>query len=541
MNGLILENYVFFIMDCLVGYIYRKDREEARYVCQWGARYGSILFMEYISTRGAAPSILSKKVIIKGIAEDQGLYVPSIFPSLGSSPFSGLPRNSYAERAKRILGPFLTDYAESDLSAACQHGYGGNFDSPLTAPVRFMADGTAVLELWHGPTQAFKDMALQLMPWLLSLALKEEPEKYEVVILVATSGDTGKAALEGFANVEGVRIFVFYPHGGVSEVQRLQMVTQRGANVGACAVRGNFDDAQNGVKQIFSDRDLAQKLSLHRFRLSSANSINWGRLAPQIAYYFTGYDDMVRAGRVQPGQPIIICVPTGNFGNILASYYAVRCGLPVSKLICASNRNKVLTDFIRTGEYDRRREFHKTESPSMDILISSNLERLLFELSERNPGAVSKWMAELGARGRYKITPDGLKQLQRLFYGGFADRRETLRAIKQAFEEQGYLMDTHTAVGCSVLQKYRQESGDRSPALLASTASPFKFSQAVLEALGRDSSGKDEFTLLEELSTVSGQAMPARLAELKSLPEVHTGVCSKEEMSRALSQFLKLD
>jgi threonine synthase len=384
-------------------------------------------------------------------------------------------------------------------------------------------------------------MALQLMPRLLSLALEDEEEKYEVVILVATSGDTGKAALEGFADAEGVRIFVFYPHEGVSEIQRLQMVTQRGANVGACAVRGNFDDAQTGVKRIFSERGIEQKLASRSFRLSSANSINWGRLAPQVAYYSTGYDDMVRAGKVRRGQPILICVPTGNFGNILAAYYAIRCGLPVSKLICASNRNKVLTDFIRTGVYDRRREFHKTESPSMDILISSNLERLLFELSGRNSEAVSNWMAELGRNGRYEITADGLGQLRGLFYGGFADRQETLRAIQQAFQEHAYLMDTHTGVAYSVLRKYREESGDGTPALLASTASPFKFSSAVLEALGRDPSGKDEFTLLQELSNLSGQAVPARLAELKSLPEVHREVCGKEEMDRALFRFLKIE
>lgn len=496
--------------------------------------------MEYISTRGAAPSIPSKKAIIKGIAEDKGLYVPSRSPSLVPNPFSGLKGNSYAGRATEILKPFLTDYREAELLSACQGAYGENFDSPLTAPVKFVNNGTAVLELWHGPTQAFKDMALQLMPRLLSLALRDEEEKYEVVILVATSGDTGKAALEGFANAEGVRIFVFYPHEGVSEIQRLQMVTQRGMNVGACAVKGNFDDAQTGVKEIFSDQAINQKLAIYKFRLSSANSINWGRLAPQVAYYFTGYDDMVRAGKIRPGQPILICVPTGNFGNILAAYYAIQCGLPVSKLICASNRNKVLSDFIRTGVYDRRREFYKTESPSMDILISSNLERLLFELSGRQPAVVSKWMAELSTQGWYKITPSGLEQLQRLFYGGFADRRETLQAIKRAFAEQGYLMDTHTAVGDSVLQKYREETGDSSPALLASTASPFKFNQAVLEALGRDPSGKDEFTLLGELSAISGQPVPAKLAELKSLPELHTEVCAKEEMSRALFKFLKI-
>ncbi len=503
--------------------------------------YDSILFMEYISTRGSAPAIPSKKAVIKGIAEDNGLYIPSAFPSFGPAPFEGPQSKTYPERAVKVLRPFLSDYTDEELNAACKAAYGKNFESPQTAPLKILGDGTAVLELWHGPTQAFKDMALQLMPRLLSFALKDETEKYEVVILVATSGDTGKAALEGFADAEGVRIFVFYPHGGVSEIQRLQMVTQRGRNAGACAVRGNFDDAQDGVKQLFSDSALSRKLSAYHFQLSSANSINWGRLAPQVAYYFTGYDDMAAAGKVRQGQPILICVPTGNFGNILAAYYAIRCGLPVSRLICASNRNKVLTEFIRTGVYDRRREFFKTESPSMDILISSNLERLLFELSGRKADMVIQWMKDLSTQGWYKIDPRGLEELQKLFYGGFAGQRETLAAIRWAFEKQGYLMDTHTAVGYSVLQKYREETRDKTPALLASTASPFKFNRAVLEALGRDPSGKDEFALLDELSAISGQPVPAKLAELKSLPELHNGVCEREEMARALLQFLTID
>jgi len=494
--------------------------------------------MKYISTRGSAPPISSKKAILKGIAEDKGLYVPSQFPSFGSDPFSGVAEGAYAERAVRILQPFLTDYAPADLVLACKGAYAQNFNSPLTAPVRFLKDGTAVLELWHGPTQAFKDMALQLMPRLLSAALQGETERYELVILVATSGDTGKAALEGFADVEGVRIFVFYPHEGVSKIQRLQMVTQRGKNVGVCAVKGNFDDAQNGVKQIFSEAKINTRLEASHFRLSSANSINWGRLAPQIVYYFTGYDRMVRAGKIRRGQKIPVCVPTGNFGNILAAYYAIQCGLPVSRLICASNRNKVLTDFMRTGLYDRRREFFKTESPSMDILISSNLERLLFELSTRNPALVSEWMGQLSEQGWYSIPADILKPLQGLFYGGFADQRETLSAIRTAFETQKYLMDPHTAVGYWVLQMYRQETGDETPALLTSTASPFKFNRAVLEALGRNPGDKDEFILLQELSELSGLPVPEKLAELEELPELHTDVCAQSEMDQVLYRFL---
>jgi len=495
--------------------------------------------MEYVSTRGAAPSIPSKKAILKGIAEDSGLYVPSSFPRLGPDPFAGTGSNSYGRRAQQILKVFLTDYASRELSSACESAYAANFDSPATAPIVFLQKDLSVLELWHGPTLAFKDMALQLMPLLLSFALQSEKERYEVVILVATSGDTGKAALEGFADVPGVRILVFYPHEGVSEMQRLQMVTQRGHNVGVCAVEGNFDDAQNGVKRIFADPSVNGRLVQSGFRLSSANSINWGRLAPQIVYYFSGYEEMVAGGKVGRGEPVLICVPTGNFGNILAAYYAQRCGLPVSRLICASNRNKVLTDFIRTGLYDRRRDFYKTESPSMDILISSNLERLLFELAGRDPAMVNGWMERLVTEGRYEIQKEALERLQSLFYGGFADRQETLRAIREVFEEKGYLMDPHSAVGYSVLKKYRQETGDGTSALLASTASPFKFNRAVLEALGRNPESLDEFSMLDELSNRVGRPVPAKLAEIKSLPEAHRGVCQKEKMADVLYQFLQ--
>jgi threonine synthase len=496
--------------------------------------------MEYISTRGSSAAITSKKAIIKGIADDNGLYVPSFFPQLGDNPFIGIAEKSYWARAVKIIEAFLTDYSETELASACKTAYADNFDSPLTAPVKFLGDGTAVLELWHGPTQAFKDMALQLMPRLLTTAIQSEGGNYKVVILVATSGDTGKAALEGFADVEGVSIFVFYPHGGVSEIQRLQMVTQRGSNTGACAVIGNFDDAQTGVKKIFSDSAVNRRLEESRIRLSSANSINWGRLAPQIAYYYTAYEEMVLSGKVTRGRKINICVPTGNFGNILAAYYAIRCGLPVSKLICASNINKVLTDFIQTGVYDRRREFLKTESPSMDILISSNLERLLFELVGRNPQEVSNWMNQLSTPGWYRIPKDALDKLQPLFYGGFADHKETSIAIGKAFKDHGYLMDPHSAVGYCVLRKYWEETGDTRPVVLASTASPFKFNRAVLEAIGRDTSGKDEFTLLQELSSLIGQPVPARLAELKTLPELHRGVCEKQGMADILYQFLGL-
>lgn len=491
--------------------------------------------MNYISTRGWDVKKSTKKVIIQGLAEDGGLYVPTTFPHLTVHRKS----ISYASQAALILKFFLTDFSAPELNSACQKAYGEKFDHEAIVPIKVLDKQTVVLELWHGPTLAFKDLALQLMPRLLSLALKEEEEKYEIVILVATSGDTGKAALEGFADVPGIRIFVFYPHVGVSEMQRLQMVTQRGQNVGVCAVIGNFDDAQNGVKQIFSDGQINKELNKMNFRLSSANSINWGRLAPQIVYYFTGYQQMVEAGLINWGDPILICVPTGNFGNILAAYYAQQCGLPVSKLICASNRNKVLTDFIREGIYDRRREFYRTESPSMDILISSNLERLLFELSGRNPELVRTWMKDLEIKGWYRLPDEKISYLQSWFYGGFANRQETLQAIQDIFKHYGYLIDPHTAVGYHVLSKYREETGDGTPALLAATANPFKFNEPVLEALGRETKDEDEFSLLRELSALSGQPIPLKLAELQGLPEIHKEICRKEEMAAVIMRFLK--
>ena len=497
--------------------------------------------MEYLSTRGSSLAIPSKKAIIKGIAEDNGLYVPSGFPRLGEGVLKSSEQESYVSRAMKILPAFLTDFSPDELDAACRKAYSENFDTPAVAPLQFLGDDVGVLELWHGPTLAFKDMALQLMPWLLRTAILSEKDPYKMVILVATSGDTGKAALEGFADVEGVSLFVFYPHEGISEIQRLQMVTQRGSNVGVCGVRGNFDDAQSGVKQIFSEPEINARLERSHFQFSSANSINWGRLAPQIAYYFSAYEDMIGAKKIKRGQPIDICVPTGNFGNILAAYYAFKCGLPVSKLICASNINKVLTDFIRSGIYDRRREFYKTESPSMDILISSNLERLLFELAGRKAESILDWMNKLTTQGCYQISHDALDRLQSLFYGGFADRLDTSKAIKEVFEKYGYLLDPHSAVGYSVLQKFRVETGDQSPAILASTASPFKFNRAVLEAIGRNTSHKDEFTLLQELSSIIGKAVPAKLAELRFLPEIHRDVCEKEGMTKAILKFLGID
>jgi threonine synthase len=497
--------------------------------------------MEYLSTRGSPLAITSKEAIIKGIAEDNGLYVPTYFPYLGEEVLGSSKHESYALRAKKILCTFFSDFTPAELADACNLAYSNNFGAPLVAPIKFVGNEIAVLELWHGPTLAFKDMALQLMPLLLKTAILSERDADKIVILVATSGDTGKAALEGFANVEGVFIFVFYPHEGISEIQRLQMVTQRGSNVGVCGVLGNFDDAQSNVKQIFSEPEINAKLKRFHFRLSSANSINWGRLAPQIVYYFSAYEDLISTGKIKRGQLINICVPTGNFGNILAAYYAFRCGLPILRLICASNINKVITDFIHSGIYDKRRDFYKTESPSMDILVSSNLERLLFELADRKAKFILDWMSKLVTQGWYQISNDAVNKLQSLFYGGFAAPFDTSRAIKEVFEKYGYLMDPHSAVGYSVLQKFREETGDMTRTILVSTASPFKFSRAVLKALGRDTSNKDEFSLLQDLSSIIGQIVPAGLAELKSLPEIYQAVCEKEGMTKVILQFLGIN
>jgi threonine synthase len=399
-------------------------------------------------------------------------------------------------------------------------------------------DDTYCLELWHGPTCAFKDMALQMLPHLLSLSLKKNNEKKTACILVATSGDTGKAALEGFKDVDQTKILVFYPRGGVSEIQQLQMATQEGENVSVSAVIGNFDDAQTGVKTLFSDEELRDELAERGYFLSSANSINWGRVLPQIIYYISAYCDMLRDEAIQPGEQINICVPTGNFGNILAAYYAKQMGLPVNKLICASNSNNVLTDFINTGVYDRNRQFHNTISPSMDILISSNLERLLYLLSEEDDQLVASYMEQLKQEGRYQVSEALLKKIQKNFSAGYANEEETRATIAAMKKANGYLIDTHTAVAFKVLEDYRNETGDETVSLVASTASPFKFGSAVLRALGVTNQRRGT-GLLDQLSEVTGVETPAPLAELKDKSVRFTGYTDKSEMKRVVNEFLK--
>ncbi|MCL6612001.1 MAG: threonine synthase [Peptococcaceae bacterium] len=497
--------------------------------------------MLYVSTRGGSEAVSSAGAIKAGIAPDGGLFVPSSPARLDPGRLEAMKQMDYCGRAAEILSLYLTDFTSGEIGRCVREAYSSrNFDHPETAPVRELAGGTHILELWHGPTSAFKDMALQVMPRLLPLAAAKTGEKAEIVILVATSGDTGKAALEGFRDVPGTRIMVFFPDRGVSEVQRLQMVTQEGRNVGVAAVRGNFDDTQNGVKAIFTDRAMNRELEERGFKFSSANSINWGRLAPQIVYYFSAYLDLLRKGALKDGEPVNFVVPTGNFGNILAGYYAREAGLPVNRLICAANENNVLTGFIRTGIYDRKRPFRRTISPSMDILVSSNLERLLYHLTGGDSGAVGAWMEDLREKGRYDVGSGVLEKIRGLFWSDYADDRETLDTIRETFEKNGYLADTHTAVGINVCNKYRNQTGDRTPAVILSTASPYKFNGSVVRALlgDRAAAGKSEFELLEILSRISGTDIPRNLRDLDKKPVLHGRVVEREEMPAAVREFL---
>lgn len=498
--------------------------------------------MNYVSTRGGNENIVSAEAIIQGLSANGGLFVPTEIPTVDEAFLAGLTNASYQDRAKQVLSRFLVDYTQDEIDACVTAAYGDNkFDTAAIAPVYPLREKDAVLELWHGPTSAFKDMALQLLPQLLSTALKKTGEKSEIVILVATSGDTGKAALEGFKDVDQIKIAVFYPQNGVSEIQRRQMITQEGGNVTVLAVKGNFDDAQTGVKRIFNDTVYNEELRADGFKLSSANSINWGRLVPQIVYYFSAYADLVKAGTIAAGDKVNFVVPTGNFGNILAGYYAKRMGLPVNKFVCASNANNVLTDFLRTGVYDRNRTFHKTASPSMDILISSNLERLLYHVTGGNDAQVADWMQSLNETGRYDVGAEVLAKIQELFWADYADDETTLANIRKVFDETHYTMDTHTSVAEYVANTYRAASGDTDTVnVILSTASPYKFNQSVLEALVEKDTleGKDEFAMLDCLAEISGLVVPPALASLKTAPIRHTTVCAKEEMPEVVKAYL---
>ncbi len=494
--------------------------------------------MYYLSTRNKTLRLTAAQAISMGLAPDGGLLTPAVFPKLSQNALATMKDMSYAQRAVYVMDVFLEGFSASELSRYAAGAYGGDkFDSPAVAPVHKIDEGTFCLELWHGPTSAFKDMALQMLPYLLTASLQKTEEEKTACILVATSGDTGKAALEGFRDVDKTRILVFYPKDGVSAIQELQMKTQEGKNVGVCAVEGNFDDAQTGVKKIFSDEKLRAELCDRGIFLSSANSINWGRVLPQIVYYFSAYCDLLKTGAVKNGDKVNICVPTGNFGNILAAYYAGMIGLPVSKWLCASNQNNVLTDFLRTGVYDRNRPFYTTMSPSMDILISSNLERLLFCLAEENDDEVRGYMDSLTKTGKYEVSEVIRRKLGKAFYAGFCGDADTQKAIAKAWQEHHYLIDTHTAVAFHVLDQYREETGDQTPAIVVSTASPFKFCDSVLSALGVQKLAEGT-EILDQLTLETGIAAPASLSSLKSKTVRFDQWVEKEKMVSKVLEML---
>ena len=499
--------------------------------------------MNYISTRGFEGKFTSSEAISRGIAPDGGLFVPESIPQLTKEDLEAMQTMQFYQLSAFILSKFLTDFTEEELLEYTRQAYAeekrGEDPVPLVQLNEYN-EREFMLELWHGPTCAFKDVALQLLPHLMTAAAKKTGLTKKICILTATSGDTGKAALEGFKDLPGTEIIVFYPTGGVSEAQKLQMVTTGGSNTHVIAVNGCFDDAQTGVKNIFANDELAIVLEENDITLSSANSINWGRLAPQIAYYVYSYVELLRKGKIDLTESFNIVVPTGNFGNILAAWYAKQMGIPVHKLICASNRNKVLCDFFSSGIYDRNREFYKTTSPSMDILISSNLERLLFEITGKDSGKVREWMKALSTEGKYSVDKDTLKALQRLFVGGFADETGVSKTILEVYDRTDNVIDPHTAVGFNIYGRYHQRSGDESKTVFASTAAPFKFAPAVMDSL-RGSGFSDNLSTSEviaELAEESGLVIPQSISELAELEIKHKDVIEKEQMERKVREIL---
>ena len=498
--------------------------------------------MFYKSTRDSSIRVESAAAIAKGISEEGGLFVPESIPSISMDELKSLAGMNYAQRAAFVFSKYLTDYTDAELRYCTESAYTTKaFDTENIAEIAHLFEGTYMLELWHGPTCAFKDMALQILPYFLTTAVKKLNMDKKVVILVATSGDTGKAALEGFKDVPGTEIMVFYPVEGVSDMQKRQMVTQEGENVTVCAVKGNFDDCQSGVTKIFTDHTVLDALEKGDMTFSSANSINWGRLVPQIVYYVSSYVSLAESGEIAYGDLLNVVVPTGNFGNILAAYYAKMMGVPLGKLICASNINKVLTDFIRTGVYNRNRQFYPTTSPSMDILISSNLERLLYLLTGEDDAQIREWFTALAEKGTYEVTDAVKAKLTEQFYGGFCDDAETKATIAELYQKYGYTCDTHTAVAVKVYEDYRKETGDTTKTLIASTASPFKFSASVLDALGKKpADGTDEYDMVELLHEVSSMEIPQSLAALKTKPRRFDGSIDKSEMQQFVLQELHL-
>ena len=489
----------------------------------------------YKSTRDSKVRVAASQAILKGLSEDGGLFVPETIPSLDVS-LKELAGMTYRETAYAVMSRFLTDFTEEELKECIERAYDSKFDLPQIAPL-VKAEGAYYLELFHGATIAFKDMALSILPHLMTVSARKNQVKQEIVILTATSGDTGKAALAGFADVPGTKIIVFYPKDGVSPIQEKQMVTQKGDNTFVVGIRGNFDDAQSGVKAIFGDARLKEELAESGFQFSSANSINIGRLVPQIVYYVYAYAKLFADGEIEEKEPINVVVPTGNFGNILAAYYAKQMGLPIKKLICASNDNKVLYDFFKTGCYNRNREFMLTTSPSMDILISSNLERLIYQIADQNDETARRLMEQLSRNGQYEITPSMEEKLGD-FYGGYASEEETAEAIRSLYRSVGYVMDTHTAVASCVYGKYRKETGDTAKTVIASTASPFKFTKSVMEAIGEAVDGADDFELADRLSRLSGVEVPKAVEEIRSAKVLHNTVVNVDEMKRTVKEFL---
>lgn len=495
--------------------------------------------MNYCSTRNSDISVSSARAIVQGLSYDGGLFVPVSIPKLTDSDISGLLSMRYSERAAFIMGKYLSDFSDEELSRFTEAAYSEDrFTIRGTTPVHMIDDTTGILELWHGPTCAFKDVALQILPHLLTTSLKKLGETKTANILVATSGDTGKAALEGFADVPGTQIAVFYPKDGVSRIQELQMTTQRGQNIYVSSVYGNFDNVQSTIKEIFSDEDIRRRASEKGYFFSSANSINWGRAVPQIVYYASAYCDLINNGSIKPGDEFNVCVPTGNFGNILAAFYAREMGIPISKLICASNSNNVLTDFFKTGRYDARRKFYNTISPAMDILISSNLERLIFHLSGNDNKTVTRYMSKLKSDGVYTVNDEIKASIAELFFADFCTDEEAMKTISEIYNEYSYLIDTHTAVAFNVYNKYKESTNDTKPVVVASTASPFKFSESVLAALGIDV-GYKGIELLDILARTTESEIPKPLLDIGTLTERFTDAVECEDLPEVIMRFLK--
>ena len=491
----------------------------------------------YQSTRGGEKDVTASQAILKGLACDGGLFMPTQIPKLDLT-MKELAGRSYQETAYEVMKLFLTDFTEEELKRCIACAYDQKFDTQVIAPL-VKADGVYYLELFHGSTIAFKDMALSILPHLMTTAARKNHVDQEIVILTATSGDTGKAAMAGFADVPGTRIIVFYPKDGVSRVQELQMVTQKGDNTAVVAIHGNFDDAQTGVKKLFSDKGFGRELADKGFVFSSANSINIGRLIPQVVYYVYAYGQLLNSGEIADGEKIHVTVPTGNFGNILAAYFAKQMGVPIDKLLCASNDNKVLYDFFVTGTYDKKREFLLTISPSMDILISSNLERLIYLSAGCSCEKTAQMMASLAESGAYTISED-MRQQMADFVGGFADQQQDKDSIRRVYEDTGYVMDTHTGVACAVYQNYRAKSGDETKTVIASTASPYKFSRSVMEAIEGGSLPEDEFQVIDQLREISGVEIPRAVEEIRFDPIRHTRTCRIDDMKRTVAEILGL-